>query len=104
MMFENPVFVTPHAVERFQELVASLPAKTVIILIQAAVQDCRQVVGVQIYNKQRRPVFRAKYQDKEYLIPVARRRDREWPYIPTILLPGMRTHILYERRGWNWNC
>jgi len=101
-MFANPVFVTPHAIKKFQERIAHLPTKPIIALIQAAVQDCRQMVGVQIYNKQRSPVFRAKYRDKEYLIPVARRRDREWPYIPTILLPGMRTYILYEKSGWNW--
>jgi hypothetical protein len=102
MRFKYPVFVTPHAVVRFQERVANLPAAQAINLIQAALQDNRQVVGVQIYNKQRRPVFRARYREVEYLIPVARRRDREWPYVPTILLPGMRTHILHERSGWHW--
>jgi hypothetical protein len=102
-MFKNPVFVTPHALRRFRERVADLPDRSIITLINAAVQDNRQVVGVQIYNKQRRPVFRARYRDVEYLIPLARRRDREWPYVPTILLPGMKTHILYERSGWRWN-
>lgn len=103
MRFKHPVFVTPHAVVRFQERVADLPAAQVINLIQAALQDNRQVVGVQIFNKQRRPVFRARYRDKEYFIPLARRREGDWPYVPTILLPGMKTYILYERSGWRWN-
>jgi hypothetical protein len=103
MRFKHPVFVTPHAVTRFQERVADLPAAKVFNLIQAALQDNRQVVGVQIYNKQRRPVFRARYREVEYLIPIARRRDREWPYVPTILLSEMRSYILYERSGWRWN-
>lgn len=102
-MFKQPFFITPHAVNRFRERVADLPAAKIISLVQAALQDNRQVVGVQVYNKQRRPVFRAKYRDVEYLIPIAKRKNQEWPYVPTILLPGMRTFILYERSGWHWN-
>lgn len=100
MRFKKPFFVTPHAVRRFQERIADLPAAQVIRLIQAALQDNRQMAGVQVYNKERCPVFRARYRDVEYMIPIAQQgKGRQWPYVPTVLLPDMRIYILHERRG-----
>ena len=105
MKFKQPFYVSPHAVKRFRERVADLPTKTIRIIIQAALQDNRQVVEVQNYNHRQCPVFRAKYLEKVYLIPVIyeERKKNAWPVVPTILLPGMRMNqILYERSGWRW--
>jgi hypothetical protein len=104
-MFKQPYYVSPHAVKRFQERVADLPTKAVRTVIQAALQDTRQMVQVQNYNRRQCPVFRAQYLNKEYLIPVIheQRKKDSWPVVPTILLPGMAINqVLYERSGWGW--
>ena len=109
MMFKQPYYVAPHAVQRFRERIARLPTKTIRIIIQAALQDNHQQVLVQTWNKRPCPVYRAQYLDKEYLIPVIHQEKEDkpkgeiWPVVPTILLPGMETNIFKERRGWNWN-
>ena len=104
-MFKQPFFISPHAVNRFRERVADLPAKTIIIIVQAALQDNHQPIIVQVFNHKPTPVFRARYQDIEYLIPVtpkSRHKDG-WPEVPTILKPCMRLgKVIGERRGWNW--
>lgn len=104
MKFKQPFYVSPHAVKRFKQRVANLPTRTVRIIIQAALQDNHQVVGVQIYNKRKCPLFRANFAGIEYIIPVMadRKKTDAWPVVPTILLPGMKTYELYERGGWNW--
>ena len=82
-----------------------MPTKVVRVVIQAALQDTRQAVQVQNYNRRQCPIFRAQYLDKEYLIPVIyeERKKDNWPVVPTILLLGMRTNpILHERSGWRW--
>jgi hypothetical protein len=104
-MFKHPFYVSPHAVKRFRERVARLPAKTIRTVIQAALQDNKQTVGVQWFNRQRCPVFRARYLNIDYLIPVlkeGRKRQDTWPVVPTILLPGMTTNEYTERSGWPW--
>jgi len=104
MMFKQPFYVSPHAVERFRQRVANLPTRTIRTIIQTALQDNRQQVDVQVYNRRLCPVYRAKYQDIEYLIPVIYPEDKvnAWPVVPTVLLPGMETNKLYERKGWRW--
>lgn len=104
-MFKQPYYVSPHAVQRFKERVADLPDKTARVIVQAALQDNRQVVQVQNYNRRQCPIFKAQYLDKEYIIPVIfeQRKKDAWPVVPTILLPGMRINpILYEGSGWRW--
>lgn len=95
MRFTQPYFIPPHTVKRFQERVANLPAFKVIILIQAALQG-NHPIGMQIYNHKPCPVYKAKYRDKEYLMPVCH-NDREWPQVPTILFPGMKIYGIRER-------
>lgn len=107
MKFKQPFYVSIHAVNRFRERVADLPTKIIRTIIQASLQDNRQQVGVQIFNHQPCPVFRAKYRDVEYLIPVLPKDEEKygntWPVVPTILLPGMRTgRLIEERKGWRW--
>lgn len=107
MIFKQPYYVTPHAVKQFRKRVARLPTRKIRTIIQAALQDNRQRVFVQNWNKKQCPIYRAKYQSTEFLIPVLPRdkpRGDVWPVVPTILLPNMRTNVFKERRGWNWNC
>jgi len=94
MRFEQPYYVSPHAVQRFRERVADLPTRTIRVIIQAALQGCRQLVGYQIYDRQRCPVYKAQFRDKEYLIPVRieKRKVNAWAVVPTILSPGMRIY------------
>lgn len=105
-MFRQPFYVSPHAVKRFKERVADLSTRTVRAIIQAALQGSQQIVVVQRFNRQECPVFKARYRDVEYLIPVLRDQFKikdAWPVVPTILLPGMETNTIYERRGWHWD-
>ena len=106
LMFRQPFYVSPHAVKRFKERVADLSTRTVRAIIQAALQGSQQIVVVQRFNRQECPVFKARYRDVEYLIPVLRDQFKikdAWPVVPTILLPGMETNTIYERRGWHWD-
>ncbi len=104
MIFKQPYYIAPHAVRRFRERVANLPTKTIRAIIMAALQDNRQKVAVQMYNRRPCPIYSAKYRDVEYLIPVIHEVKKKdgWPVVPTILLPGMNTNTIYERRGWRW--
>lgn len=96
MKFKQPYFISPHAVKRFQERVANLPAFKVIIIIQAVLQGIPPIAGIQMYNHQPCYVHKARYREKEYLIPVFQ-NGREWPSVPTILLPGM--NLYFQRKG-----
>lgn len=106
MIFKQPFYVSPHAVERFRQRVADLPTKTIRIIIQSALQNNKQQVDVQIFNRRLCPVHRARYRDVEYLIPVIHPENKvdAWPVVPTVLTPEMETNKLYEKRGgWHWN-
>ena len=108
MHFKQPFYVSIHAVKRFRERIARLPTRTIRTIIQAALQDNRQQVMVQAWNRRSCPVYKAQYRDKEYWIPVLRQDRAEkpegevWPVVPTILLPEMETNIYKERSGWRW--
>ncbi len=104
--FKQPYYVSPHAVQRFRERVADLPTRVIRSLIMAALQNTRQIVQTQTFNKQLCPVFRAKYRNVDYLIPVIQDNEKTdaWPTVPTILLPGMNINPgKGERSGWRWN-
>lgn len=90
MIFEQPFFVSSHAVKRFQERVAKLPPQTVRNIIQASLQpDRRRFVGrAQGRNSGDMPVYRGKFQSEEYLIPVIW-KIHSWPAVTTILKPDM---------------
>lgn len=97
-MFRQPFYVSPHAVKRFRQRVATLPTRTIRTIIQAQLQGCRELITMQVYNRQRCPVYRGRYQGKEFLIPVLhdRRKKDAWSVVPTILLPGM---TIYDERS-----
>lgn len=108
MIFKQPFYVSPHAITKFRERVAILPTKVIRTIIQAALQDNNQQIVVQVFDHKPCPVFKAKYLDIEYLIPVIpkdkRKQENTWPVVPTILLPNMRTgKLISERSGWRWN-
>jgi len=72
----------------------------------SALQDERQKVLVSIWDHEAHPIYRARYKNIEYLIPVCRERKKTQnpaPVVRTILLPGMEYPIIGERRGWNWD-
>lgn len=105
-MFKQPFYVPPHAVERFRERVADLPTIVIRQIIQAALQDNRQTVGIQTWDKAPCVVYRAQYRDVKYMIVVQRdlRKFKDaWPIVRTILSADMETKIRYERRGWSWD-
>ena len=63
--FKQPYYIPPHAVQRFRERVVNLPTRTIRIIIQSALQGCGQLVGYQVYDRQKCPVYKAQYRDKE---------------------------------------
>ena len=103
-MFKQPFYVPPHTVSRFRERVVDLPTKTIRMIVQAALQDNKQLVGVQTWDKRPCVVYRSQYRDIKYLIVVQRdtQKNDAWPVVRTILSDGMETKIRYERMGWNW--
>jgi hypothetical protein len=104
-MFKQPFYVSPHAVQRFRERVADLSTFTIRTIIQAALQDIYQPVIIHRFNKQECPVYRARYRNIEYFIPVLRENIKKdaWPAVPTILTSDMEIeNKLYEKGGWKW--
>lgn len=75
-----------------------MPTRTIRTIIQAQLQGCRELAAMQMYNRRRCPVYRGRYLDKEFLIPVLPERHKRdaWPVVPTILLPGMS---IYNERS-----
>lgn len=106
MQFRQPYYVSPHAVQRFRERVADLPTKTIRTIIQATLQDPKQEVIINGYNKgaPARFVYHARFQNVEYLIIVQRemRKRKAWPVVKTVLLPGMEIENYGTIQGVRW--
>lgn len=100
--FKNPYFITPHAVKRFQEEVANIPASLVIFEIQKALQEPRNLIEFEIRNEQFVPIFACQYKGFIYYVPVIKGK-KEWPAVPTI---HGRESIIHERikRGKKKTC
>ncbi len=96
MRFERPFFITPHAVKRFQERVADLPAADIIQLIQSILQDPGLPVDMEYRDSQMSPVFRGQYGAKAFYIPVIK-REGPWPSVPTIYGEESVIHGKYVR-------
>jgi hypothetical protein len=87
LKFKQPFFITPHAVRRFQEKVAPLPARVVIRIIQKVLQNPGTPVDIEYRGGNLLPIFAAMYKGQPFYIPVAP-GDAEkglWPSVPTIL-------------------
>lgn len=89
--FARPYFVTPHAVKRFQQRIANIPAADIINLIQTWMQGNPDPVDWQEWRGELCPVYRFKYEKKHVYIPI-RSGEKEWPAVPTILGPESRLH------------
>jgi len=96
MHFERPFFITPHAVKRFQERVADLPAADIIQLIQAILQDPGLPVDIDYRHGQMTPIFKGKYGSKVFYVPIAKGKG-PWPSVPTIYGEESIIHRKYIR-------
>lgn len=105
MKFKQPFYVSIHAVNRFRERVADLPTKTIRTIILSQLQDNEQEVHIHIYNHKPCPIYKAKFRDVVYFIPVIHEKKKKdsWPVVPTILLPGMKLYsVIGKKFGFNW--
>lgn len=100
--FKQPYFVTAHAVQRFQEEVARIPAHKVIEIVNIALQSPGEPVEFERRGGQLCPIFRCDYKGFIYYVPVAKGRG-EWPAVPTV---HGRGSIIHERikRGKKKGC
>lgn len=98
MKFVQPFFVTPHAVKRFQERIADIPAAKVIEAVQALLQDPGESVDREVRDGKVCDIYRGEYGSvnrengddsgarKPVYIPVIPAEGAErWPVVPTIL-------------------
>ncbi len=95
--FKQPYYISPHAVQRFQEEVASLPAHRVIEVIQEALQDPGEPIELERRGGQLCPIFRCSYQGFIYYVPVAKGKG-EWPAVPTVHGYGSIIHERIKRK------
>jgi len=102
-MFEQPYYIAPHAVIRFQERVADVPTRIVRLTIQAALQGYKNLIGYHIYDHQKCLVYKARYQEVEYYIPVMveKHKTDAWKVVPTILSPKMRIYNK-DKKSFAW--
>lgn len=91
--FKQPYFVTAHAVQRFQEEVARIPAHRVLQVVQEALQNPGEPVEFERRDGQLCPIFRCEYEGFVYYVPVAKGKG-EWPAVPTVHGYGS---IIHER-------
>lgn len=95
--FKQPYFVTKHAVEQFQERIASLSRNQIIEIILEALQEPKPIEGIHgVY-------YGGMLWGKPLYIPVQiglEQKDPNWPIVPTILSSESTLHrkIMSERR------
>lgn len=90
MRFEQPFYISDHAVWRFRQRVSKIPRDAVRSVIQAALQpENRCLVGVAVSREQvKMPVYSGRFEAKEFYISVIWKKH-SWPAVATILRPGM---------------
>lgn len=90
MRFEQPFYISYHAVWRFRQRIAMIPREAVRSVIQASLQPgCRLLVGIaQSRDQGEMPVYSGVFQTHEFYVPVIWKR-KGWPAVATILRPGM---------------
>jgi len=96
MQFDQPYFVTPHAVKRFQERVAQVSAAEAIRALQAMMQDQGTPVDV---DTKGRPVYAGWYESRSVYIPVVE-GEGAWPSIPTVFGEESALHGKRCKRGY----
>lgn len=89
LLFEQPYFITQHAISEFRRWVANLSAARIIQLVQAALQiQQKPAYAYRQRNGRLCFVMVAKYAGVEYGVPIVRSLKGEWPVVPTILSAG----------------
>lgn len=97
MKFEQPYFVTKHAMERFKEHIVNLPRNEIIDIILKAPQEPKRIKGMHgVY-------YGGLFSGKPFYIPInmpVDHKEQNWPIVPTILGPESSLHrkIMAERR------
>lgn len=101
--FEQPYFITKHAVGRFQEHIANISRSKIIEIIVNALQKPILIEGIHgVY-------YGGTVYGKPLYIPVTipvEHKDPNWPIVPTIMGPESSIHrkIMTERRKRHENC
>lgn len=102
-MFDQPYFISPHAIRRFKERIADLPSTQIIVILQAALQNPDHIVGLQTWDKKAWPVYKCRYRNIDYFVLVHKNPGYEWPFVRTILLSEMDIGNLKKWRGGKWH-
>jgi hypothetical protein len=93
--FDNPYFVTPHAVERFQDRVRDLPRTEIIMEVQHALQYPMRVVEEAWESDYRTYFCRYRQPDQSQVTPyypVVGEGQEEWAAVVTIKGRGSVLH------------
>lgn len=101
MKFKKPFFVTPHAVERFQERIEDIPAADVINKVQSLLQSKIGLIEVDVKDGKMRELYHKNHKNKPVYIPVIYDRQKNWPIVPTIMGKESVIHGKYVRGEYN---
>ena len=85
MKFKKPFFITPHAVERFQERIYDISAAEIINIIQSLLQKRSGLIEFDVKNRKIHELYRKNYKEKPVYVPVVYDKSKEWPVVPTIM-------------------
>ena len=84
--FEQPYFVTPHAVDQFKDRIEDISATEVIEAVQALLNDDPPRVP-DSRNPRDSDLFVGQHEGVVYYVPVVEPDEEhgDWPVVPTIL-------------------
>lgn len=94
---QNPVFVTPHAVEQFQRRVAAWPGGAVIDWLLPRLQRLPDEVDVPMASL----LYRVPFADRHVTVVVGQ-GDGEWAAVITVIGDTERVDRLLSWRGRKW--
>lgn len=97
-MFERPYFVTPHAVDRFRERIADIPAAKVIEAVQEMLQNPGLPVDAEMREGKLTLIYRGYFNGKAVYLPVVREKDKEWPIVPTVMGEECVLHTILRHK------
>jgi|SRR5690554_2281795 len=95
--FKQPYFITPHAIDRFQQRIEELPAKAIILIIQLLLQKRTNLLEFDVKDGKIRELYRKEYENKPLYIPVIHDKNRKWPVVPTVMGKHSVVHGRYIR-------
>ena len=97
-LFEKPHFVAPHAVRRFRERVADIPAEEVIVAVQALLQEPGLPVDADLREGGLTLIYAGRHAGKPVYLPVVAGKG-DWPCVPTVYGAESKLHGRLTRRG-----